>query len=180
MEAQADLYQLRLAATPAVEEKLNELVVKRNNLYLLNTDLQSRMMEAQVAKEFESKQKGERFTLVESARLPEKPHKPNRIAIILIGVVLGLGAGVGFASIMEFSDASFQSAERLSRAVGHAVPVLAEIPLIITPADKQRKTVKKVLVFASVILVIAISIYVFDQYIMYLDVFQAKLQRKLL
>ncbi|MFH2093438.1 MAG: Wzz/FepE/Etk N-terminal domain-containing protein, partial [Pseudomonadota bacterium] len=133
LEKQADAYRLRLSATPGVEEKYNNLVAVRNNLYIKNTDLQAKMMEAKVAREFESKQKGERFTLVESARLPEKPDKPNRVAIILIGIVLGLGAGVGLASIVEFSDSSFRNAEALSKATGFQV--LSEIPRIVTKED---------------------------------------------
>nr|NJM03768.1 hypothetical protein [Desulfobacula sp.] len=113
MEKRADTYRLRLAATPGVEEKYNTLMAERNNLYTKNTELQAKMMEAKIAREFESKQKGERFTLVEAARLPEKPHKPNRVAIVLIGLVLGMGAGIGLASIIEFSDASFRTPEAL-------------------------------------------------------------------
>lgn len=178
LEAQADQYRNRLAATPGVEEKYNAMVAERNNLYAKLGDLQSKMMEAKVAREFESKQKGERFSLIESARLPEKPFKPNRFAIILIGIVLGMGAGVGVASVLEFSDLSFRSAEPLSKGLGF--PVLAEVPFILTKDDEKRKKDRMIWMIAGTILLIIISIVLFDQFVMDLDVFQAKLERKML
>ncbi len=87
LEKEATIYRERVAATPGVEEKYNSLLKERTFLNRKLSDLQAKMMEAQVAEELESKQKGERFTLVESARFPEKPYKPNRPAIFLIGIV---------------------------------------------------------------------------------------------
>lgn len=174
---EGEISKARLAATPAVEEKYNALVTERHTLNLKLSDLQAKMMEARVAEELESKQKGERFTLVESARLPEKPFKPNRMAIALIGIVLGLGAGVGFASIIEFSDTSFRDGESLARVTGY--PVLTEIPKIITKEDRLKRLIKRLVILAVMIGLIILGIYLFDTYVMDLDVFQAKVMRKI-
>ena len=177
METRAEEYRQRLAITPKVEEKYNALASEKRNLYLKATDLQAKMMEARVAKEFDSKQKGERFSLVEAARFPEKPYKPNRIAIVLIGMVLGLGAGVGMAALMEFSDSSFRKSQALTSLTGF--PVLAEIPVIVTREDR-KKQVRRRLVFALGGITLAVlSVFLFDQFIMDLDVLQAKIIRNL-
>lgn len=176
-EKQASEFRQRLAATPGVEEKYNALIMERNNQTIKYRDLQVKMMEANVAREFESKQKGERFTLVESARLPEKPYKPNRLAIALIGIVLGIGSGIGLAAVLEFSDSSFRNAESLSRGIGF--PVLAEIPVIITEKDKKKQLFKRLAVVGALILVVIFGAYIFDQYVMDFDVFKARLARKL-
>jgi capsular polysaccharide biosynthesis protein len=60
-----------------------------------------KFMEARVAHGLEKGQMGERFTLIDPARLPEKPVRPNRPAILLIGLFLGIGAGVGTASLQR-------------------------------------------------------------------------------
>ncbi|MDA8133609.1 MAG: Wzz/FepE/Etk N-terminal domain-containing protein [Desulfobacteraceae bacterium] len=177
MEKRADDYRLKLAATPGVEEKYNTLMAERNNLYVKNTELQAKMMEAKIAREFESKQKGERFTLVEAARLPEKPYKPNRIAIVLIGLVLGMGAGIGLASVIEFSDSSFRTPEALAKATGF--PVLAEIPDIVIDEDRKKRTLRRIILLSGVIAAIILAVILFDQYVMDLDVLRAKLVRKL-
>ncbi len=178
MERQADGYRLRLAMTPNVEEKYNALVAERNNLYMKNTDLQAKMMEAKVARELESEQKGERFSLVEAARLPEKPFKPNRTAIVLIGIVLGIGAGVGLTALIEFSDSSFSNVEALSKSIGP--PALAEIPVIVTKQDRRKKHLKRMVMVTCMISTVILAVFLFDHFIMDLAVFQAKFERKFL
>ncbi len=170
-------YEARLAATPGVEEKYNALLTERNILNAKLADLQAKMMEADVAQELESKQKGERFTLVESARLPEKPFKPNRLAILLIGIVLGCGAGVGLASIVEFSDTSFRDSDRLARATGF--PVLTEVPVIVTKEDLAKTKVRRLIILISMIVGIGICIFLFDFFVMDLDVLWAKILRRI-
>jgi succinoglycan biosynthesis transport protein ExoP len=129
-------YHRRIEAAPKYEEEYNSLQIQRNNLQRKYDDLLRKASEADVAYGLEREQKGERFTLIDPARLPEKPYKPNRLAILLIGIVLGTGAGVGFAALREFTDNSLRSTEHLARATG--MPVLSAIPEIVTPADARR------------------------------------------
>jgi len=103
--------------------------------------------------------------------------KPNRLAIVLIGIVLGLGAGVGFASIIEFSDTSFRDAESLSRLTGF--PVLTVVPKIITQKDKSRRFMRRIIGIVSVVVAIIVLIMLFDNYVMDLDVLWAKIMRKI-
>jgi len=176
LKEQADVYRERLAATPGIEEKYNALLTERNNLTAKYNEMQAKMMEAKIAQGLESKQKGERFSLIESAKLPEKPFKPNRLAIVLIGIVLGLGAGVGFASIIEFSDTSFKNAESLSRATGF--PVLTVVPKIITRQDRSRRNIVRVTGVVTAVVAMVVLAVLFDNYVMDLDVVWAKIMRK--
>jgi len=177
LEQQAVVCREKIAATPGVEEKYNAILSERNTLNTKYNEMQAKMMEAKVAQGLESEQKGERFTLIESARLPEKPFKPNRLAIMLIGIVLGLGAGVGFASIIEFSDTSFRDAESLTKATGF--PVLTVVPTIITRQDRTRRLVTRMIVFVIVVAVLVLSVFLFDNYVMDLDVLWAKIMRRI-
>lgn len=177
LEQEALIYKERLAATPGVEEKYNALLTERNTLKVKLSDLQAKMMEAQVNEELESKQKGERFTLVEAARLPETPYKPNRLAIILIGIVLGLGMGVGFASIIEFTDTSFRDGDTLARATGF--PVLTEVANIITREDRVKRNTRRIVITVSLIVLAVIAVFLFHTYVMDLNVFQAIMMRRI-
>lgn len=177
LEKEAAGYKTKLAATPGVEEKYNALITERNTLKLKLSDLQAKMLEAQVNEELESKQKGERFTLVEAARLPEIPDRPNRLAIILIGIVLGIGVGVGFASIVEFTDTSFRDGETLTRMTGF--PVLTEVANIITQEDRIKRRNKRLLITVSLIVLAVVAVFLFHTFVMDLDVFQARLIRKI-
>ena len=176
LEARAEEYRNRLAAAPDVETRYRDLVTEQTNLTLKYKDLQAKMMEAQVAHALESQQKGERFTLVESATRPEKPYKPNRLAIVLIGFVLGIGAGIGLAALVEFADDSVRDAASLERLTGF--PVLTTVPSIITHADREKAFRSRIVWTISVILILTMVICLFHFFVMDLNVFWAKFMRK--
>ncbi len=169
-------YNNRIAATPRVAEEYNSIMSELKSIQAKHDDLLLKLMESKVAHGLQKEQKGERFTLIDPARLPEKPYKPNRIAIVLIGLVLGIGAGVGTASLMEFSDSSVRNATSLSLAT--SFPVLSTIPVIVTEKDLARKKKKRLAVIAGTIVALIAGITIFHFFVMDLDIFQAKVLRK--
>ena len=169
MQAKAETYRQRIETTPTIEQEYNALLVDRNNTQAKYEDLLRKKMEANVALGLEKEQKGERFTLIDPARMPEKPFKPNRLAIGLIGLVLGIGAGVGVAALLEFSDQSVYTPQDLARISGH--PLLVSIPTIQTPHDRRRRWVKRLAWILAGLLLLAIAIYLFHTLVMDLDVF---------
>lgn len=177
LEKQADVYRRRIANTPKVEEAYKAITIERDNTQAKFNEMMGKHMEAKVAQGLEKEQKGERFTLIDPARLPETPDKPNRLAIILIGVVLGLGAGVGWASLREFTDLSIRDSESLALAT--SFPVLASIPEIKTHEDLQKKKKKRIAVIIAVVLCIAGGLAAFHFFVMDLNVFWAILMRNL-
>jgi succinoglycan biosynthesis transport protein ExoP len=170
-------YSQRLENSPKVEEGYKNLVVERNNTQAKYDDLMKKFMEAKVASGLEKGQMGQRFTLISPAQLPEKPVKPNRLAILLIGLILGIGSGVGAASFLEFSDHSVRNAEALIRATGFMV--LASIPDILIAKDITAMKVKRIIIAIAVVVLIIIGVLVFNFFIMDLDVFWARLIRRL-
>jgi len=175
LRQQKDEYQQRIETTPKIEQRYNTLLIERKNTQLKYNDLMRKVMEARVAHGLEKEQKGERFTLIDPARLPEKPFKPNRVAIILMGIVLGVGTGVGLAALLEYTDQSVRKVEALTMAF--KLPVLAGIPLIITDRDKRiRRNLRIACVFGTVFVAVA-GIIVFHYTIMDLDILWAKINR---
>jgi succinoglycan biosynthesis transport protein ExoP len=173
----ANMHRTWVAATPKVEEAYNALVSERNNTQAKYNDLMRKLMEANVAYGLEKEQKGERFTLIDPAKFPEKPYKPNRLAILLVGFILSIGAGVGFASFREYSDHSVRSFEDLARVT--AFPVLTVIPEIVTRKDRIRKRRKLRILTIGGILFIIIGLLAFHYLVMDFNVFWAKLMRKM-
>ncbi len=171
----ADMYQKQIDTTPKVEETYRKLKTERDNTQAKYDDLMRKVMEARVSQGLEKEQKGERFTLIDPARLPERPYKPNRIAIVVIGIVLGLGAGVGFAALREFADTSIHSARQLAMAT--SFPVLAMIPPIDTQQDLARRKRQKILVAVTAAAVIALGVTFFHFQVMDIGVFWAKVMR---
>jgi polysaccharide chain length determinant protein (PEP-CTERM system associated) len=172
-----DEYRRRMEAAPGVEEGYRILVGERNNLQAKYDDLMKKHMETKVASGMEKGQLGERFTLIDPARMPERPVRPNIPAILLIGLFLGVGSGVGAASLREHSDQSVRSGEALTKATGF--PVLASIPVIFNQEDLSRIKRKRVAWIASIAVLILVGVVVFHFFIMDLDVLWAKLARRL-
>jgi uncharacterized protein involved in exopolysaccharide biosynthesis len=119
-------YRKRIEASPRVEEGYRALVAQRNNLQAKYDELSRKAMDAKVAYGLEKEQLGGRFSVIEAARLPERPVSPNIPAILLIGMILGLGSGVGVAALQESTDFTVRGPDHLTRAV--PFPVLASIP----------------------------------------------------
>lgn len=64
--------------------------------------------------------------IIESANLPASPVSPNHITNGLLGLLLGLTAGIGLAFLRERLDDRFKDREEVERVLG--VPVLATVP----------------------------------------------------
>jgi len=93
LKEQIRLYQLRVEETPKREQ---ELLLLTRDYDLLKANYQSMLdkkIQAQMAESLERKQQGEQFKILDPARLPEKPVKPDRNRILMIGAFIGLVSG---------------------------------------------------------------------------------------
>ena len=170
-------YQKRIMASPRVEEGYKNLLVERNNLQQKYDDLSKKSLESKMAHALEKEQLGERFTLVDPARLPERPFSPNVPAILLIGLILGIGSGVGAVVIKESGDQSIRSAENLAWITD--LPVLATVPTIVTGKDRLAAKKRRILLLVALVVFIVVSISIVHFFIMDLDVLWARISRKL-
>jgi uncharacterized protein involved in exopolysaccharide biosynthesis len=126
LKEQIAQYQKRIEETPRREQ---ELVLLTRDYDLLKANYQSlldKKIQAQMAENLERKQQGEQFRVLDPARLPEKPIKPDRPRILLMGVLFGLIAGLGLTWFRESLDRSFHSVSDVE--VYLALPVIATIP----------------------------------------------------
>ena len=121
-------YQARIENTPIRELALSSMIRESNNLNESYQVLLKKSAEAQQAENLERRQKGEQFRIIDPARVPENPFKPDSLKVLLIGLVLSLGSGLGTTFIREQMDRSFRDAEDLEATLG--LKVLANIPII--------------------------------------------------
>jgi polysaccharide chain length determinant protein (PEP-CTERM system associated) len=170
-------YRQRIEGAPKVEEVYKVLISQRNNVQAKFDELSNKYMEARLAQGLEQDQMGERFTLIEAANLPEKPVSPNRPAIALIGLILGIGAGAGLVALLEYGDNSVRSTEELSRKL--RLPVLGGIPEIVTDSQHARMQRRRRMMQLGVLVLLIGGVMVFHFFIMDLDIFWAKLSRRM-
>jgi capsular polysaccharide biosynthesis protein len=67
-----------------------------------------------------------KYRIVEPAKLPSGPYKPNRKKIALMGVLLGFVIGGAAALLVELLDNSFKKVEDVEDVLG--LPVLGVTP----------------------------------------------------
>lgn len=89
-----------------------------------------RLETARISEELEDSENKTKFKIIEPARFPLKPIKPDKIKFGLMGLVLGAMAGFGCIYLVEYSDQSFRGVEELKSFID--IPVLGVISKIIT------------------------------------------------
>lgn len=177
LDKKRNVYRKRLEISPRVAEGYMNLLVERNNTQAKYDDLMKKFMEAKVAGGLEREQMGDRFTLIDPARLPEKPVRPNQPLILLLGLILGVGAGIGTVSLQEAADRSVRRSEDLTTFF--PCPVLAEIPEITTLKNELRKKKRSKVIIGLTILVSVVLIVVVHFFVIDLDVLWARVARRL-
>ena len=130
-------YQERIENAPLVERDYKRMLREQEQAQQRYVDISHKLTEARVAQQMEESQKGERFKIIDPATRPEKPFKPNRIAIVLIGFVLALGMATGICALRENLDSSVKTSSELVRLTG--VPVLSMTPLMESPSERRRR-----------------------------------------
>jgi polysaccharide chain length determinant protein (PEP-CTERM system associated) len=144
---QVEEVQGRIAATPRVAEQLAALELEYKHLSQSYQEYGAKGLEASTAANMERGQKGEQFRILESAFPPPKPTSPNRLVIVVVGLMLGLGFGAGLAIILESIDSSFHGARQVQTAL--QVPVLANVPALLLAADRARRTRRRTLAIVA-------------------------------
>ncbi|MCG7889642.1 MAG: lipopolysaccharide biosynthesis protein [Candidatus Thiodiazotropha endolucinida] len=155
-------FEDRLMQSPQVEREYRNLTRDYENALDKYQEVKAKQLEAQLAESLERERKGERFSLIEPPQLPEKPDKPNRIAILFLGFMFSFAGGFGSVAIRESMDQTVYGSKGII-AITKAPP-LAVIPYIECSDDhRQRNTGGAMTVsgLLAVIGVILISVHVF-------------------
>jgi uncharacterized protein involved in exopolysaccharide biosynthesis len=131
----ADLERRQLEI-PAVERDYNALLRELESEQTKFADVRQKLLEAQLAQNLETEQKGERFTLIEPPMQPQEPVSPDRPAIFAIGLIGALAAAIGLMALLEVLDTRVRGRRQVINLVG--VPPLAIIPWV-AEEEKPRK-----------------------------------------
>jgi succinoglycan biosynthesis transport protein ExoP len=140
----ADIDQIEqlLRKTPGVEREYSDIMRRRTSMQNTYQGIQDKLQNAQIAENFETEQGGERFTLIRPALPARLPVYPNRVGLILLGVVLGGLFSAIAVAIAEASDRNVRDVSDLP-VLGDAL-VLAAIPRISNSRDRRVRRLKVV------------------------------------
>jgi len=148
LSGQIAMYQRRLEQTPKREQELALITRDYETTRDMFRQLLAKRGEADIAAELEQRQKGERFRVIDQARLPERPAGPNRLRLLIVGLVLAFGAAGVAVVLAEQVDTSYRRAEEVRATAG--VPVLSTIPRIVTEHDRLQSARQRRMALAAV------------------------------
>ena len=130
-------FEEKLQDAPNVESVYSQITREYEHALAQHKEIVAKQMEAQVSQTLETERKGERFTLIEPPLYPEKPAKPNRLAIALLGFILSTVGGIGSAAVAEGLDQSVHGSRGIMAVLNQ--PPLSVIPYIETEVDTRHR-----------------------------------------
>lgn len=152
-------FTANLNAVPDVERQYVQVTREYANAQAAYQDLQNKIKSANLAQSLESEARGERFAMIKAASTPASPYSPNRLGIILLGIVLGGGLAVLVALLVDASDPTVRSSDDLQELV-QGTPIGA-VPVILNRLDiKQRRFVWGSVAGAFAMVLVVVSIIV--------------------
>jgi succinoglycan biosynthesis transport protein ExoP len=176
LRAKLDDYERRLAQAPAVERDYRELARDLENAQLKYQQIRAKQGDVQVSENLETERKGERFTMIEPPLPPEKPVTPNRMLIMVTGLVLSLGLGLGAAVIKDSLDPSVRGFGDIRHLL--SVPPLAAIPTIVTAAEQRARKLRARYSWAGSIAILIAGVSFVHLFVRPLDVLWITLTRR--
>jgi polysaccharide biosynthesis transport protein len=135
LKSQIAYHQAILEKAPTAEQELTAATNDYNEAADHLKRLEDHKFSADISSDVETRQKGERFVVLEPAVLPDQPFSPDRLLIDLIGLGAGLFAGLALGVALELIDDTVKTPRELGDLF--IVPVLGEIPW--NPTVVRRK-----------------------------------------
>lgn len=153
------LYKLLLLDKVSQVEARDADVTKK----LYNTLLE-RLETAKITQRLEASKEGTRYTVLDPARLPLRAAKPNKILVLLGGLLMGAGFGVGLVLLAEMFDHSFLGIDEARACL--ELPIFGAVSKIVTQDDIKTQKLRSarvtvISVATAVVLFIVIIFNVF-------------------
>ncbi|NOQ17286.1 MAG: lipopolysaccharide biosynthesis protein, partial [Methyloprofundus sp.] len=153
LEKSLEILEIRVSKTPQVERGYYNLMRDLDSHKQKYKELKAKSLDARLSQTLEEEQKAEKFALIEPARVPRKPVKPNRFKILMMGIALSIAVGFGLGYLAEMLDGSLRGHKALEKLTG--VEPLVVIPYIKIQADidKTRKHMRRLIIISSLLLI---------------------------
>ncbi|MCK4493951.1 MAG: hypothetical protein KAU26_07830 [Methylococcales bacterium] len=128
--------EANVAKTPKVESGYQDLRRGLENYKIKYQELKSKALEAKLSQTLEEELKAEKFSLLEPPVVAEKPEKPDRKKVLVIGFGVSVVVGFVLAFMLEIIDGSLRGAKTLSK-------ITNKDPLVVIPYINNKKDMIK-------------------------------------
>ena len=132
-------YQAKVDAVPLREQQIADLSRDYENSKEHYQSLLDKTFGAGMAMDMERKQKAERFTILDIARVPEKPTKPNRLALLAVALPFCFLLPAGMVVATDKVKGTLNTERDLGSMLENDASIIGQIPLIKTPSQLRRE-----------------------------------------
>jgi polysaccharide chain length determinant protein (PEP-CTERM system associated) len=147
-------YEERAAGAPRIERQYQSLMREHVNTTLRYRELKAKLRDANMSQSMELDKQGNEFSLLEPPLLPETHSKPNRPAIMFLGLLGSIVTAFGFLMVKEGIKPRIYTSGRLASVIG--ITPLISIPHL---KPKQGWSKKQLLFILGGLLVVAMAWY---------------------
>ncbi len=113
---------------PEYQAKLNRLNQEIATATELRDKFKKQQESSSISQALLQDMSSSKYQVVEPAKIPFAPVKPDRIRIILLGIILGIAIGAAAATVAELMDSSFKNVEDVQEYLD--LPVIGVTPKI--------------------------------------------------
>ncbi|MFH1963217.1 MAG: XrtA system polysaccharide chain length determinant [bacterium] len=148
-------------SVPEQEQELAKLTRDSEVNEKIYAMLLEKLEAANISHRLETAERGTRFRVIDPAREPSQPIKPNKQLIALMGFIVGIILGCGSVFLGEYTDHSFRSTEDLEGFLGQ--PLLGSTSKIVTVddvAEQKKKRTRQLFLVALGILFIGLLTFI--------------------
>jgi len=154
---QIDIYQAKVDAVPLREQQIADLTRNYERSKQHYDSLLDKTYGAQMAADLERKQKAEHFKILDPARIPAKPFKPNRLRLLAAAVFVSFCTSLGIVTLKEFLNTTIKMERELAEILPKSLPIIARIPTLVTRKDRQRQFWEGVLAVMVAVLIVVVT-----------------------
>lgn len=133
---------------PQVESEYTALTRNYDALKESYRRLLDKHQQAVLSGQVESETSSVDFRVLEPPQRPEEPAAPNRAGLASAVLVLGLGAGSGFAFLLAQIRGTLVGINQLAELTGR--PVLGQVSRVRTPVHRRRRRMEMLVFFSAI------------------------------
>jgi len=152
IEEQIRMYRARVEASPLREQQMADLTRNYEVSKAEYESLLGKKHSAEMASDLDTNQQAERFTILDLARTPERPFKPDR-RVMMFGSLFGaLAVCIALAVAVDMVNPAIKTETDVRKILPATVGMLIAIPQIETAAERRRRLMFGALAIAICVL----------------------------
>jgi uncharacterized protein involved in exopolysaccharide biosynthesis len=144
----------RMTVAPQVEREYQEVTRDLASARAKYDELLRRQMDAQVSEAAIAGGTADKFHVSSSPKVPDEPAKPQRIAIIAVGIVFGILAAISAGILAQMFDSSVRGARDVESVLD--VSPLVAVPIIENSGTAARRKRELTILSMKVVATIAV------------------------